>query len=68
MPPIWLIASVAAIVLAACLLMPWARKHDAESADRREAAGKSRSAVPPWALVLGCCAAVIGGLILINSH
>lgn len=68
MPPIWLVAGVAAIVFAARLLMPWARKRDAKNAARREAEGKPRSAIPPWALAFGCIAAVIGGLILVNSH
>ena len=67
--PSVLVATLGIVVLigAYVALMPWARRFDRRVADRREAAGKPRSLVPPWVIAVAAVGMVVGGFLLMRT-
>ena len=67
--PNLLIPAIVLVVLVACAIVwPMAIRHDRRVGDERVAAGKPRSPIPVWIVVVVAVAMIIGGNLLYNSH
>ncbi|NEN07807.1 hypothetical protein G3T36_18280 [Diaminobutyricibacter tongyongensis] len=66
MPPPWLGYLFLALGFGVSLLVPWGRRVDRRIADRREAAGKSRTPFPKWVLYVAACGMIVLGLVIYN--
>ncbi|NEN07806.1 hypothetical protein G3T36_18275 [Diaminobutyricibacter tongyongensis] len=68
MTNLW-IPAIAVVGLIACgIVWPMAIRHDRRVGDEREAAGKPRSPIPIWIVLVAAIAMIIGGNLLYNSH
>lgn len=69
MPPVaWLVvAGVLLVWVLYYVAMPYARRFDRRMADKREAAGKPRSIVPPWVMFVGAGLMIVVGVLLMNT-
>lgn len=62
---LWIgLALIAIGAVAWIVVMPWARRLDAQKADQRQAAGKSRSSTPQWVVIALIAAMIVAGSIL----